>query len=199
LLSGNFLASFQHSEWEWQRRSWMSFPGQRRAEGIERVIFFCPACGTFRSVIGKGNVVLCLFCGARWPVDEYGFIGELSQQEFAEDQNGRLASFCENMDRIVLPGGRISERTHPEGILRRFFFGPVIVEREGIRLHGEFFLFSQIRGENTFLKRVLEFTAGKRLIRIHTEKDAFLLWSILRLKKQASLIAPEASLEKAGR
>ncbi|MGQ9622559.1 MAG: hypothetical protein ACUVTO_03815 [Candidatus Caldatribacteriaceae bacterium] len=77
----------------------------------------------------------------------------------------------------------ISERLHPRGTLRRFFFSPVCVEKEGLRLQNEFLPFSQIRGENTFLKRVFEFTVGRSLFRIHTEKDAFLLLSLTKLGK----------------
>ncbi|MGQ9622558.1 MAG: lysophospholipid acyltransferase family protein [Candidatus Caldatribacteriaceae bacterium] len=75
VLSNSSLVPFQHSEWKWQKEEWVVFRDDRSAEGIERVVFFCPHCESFRSVIGKNQSVLCRFCGHRWTVDECGFIG----------------------------------------------------------------------------------------------------------------------------
>lgn len=191
ILSNDPLASFRHSEWEWQRKTWAPFLGERPAEGIERVIFFCPLCDAFRSIHGKGNQVICSSCGQRWFVDEYGFIDQKTQQEFSQSQEQLLTLFCQNFQPVVFPRALVSERTHPEGRLKCFFVAPIWVEEKGLRLRGELFPFAHIRGENTFLKKVLEFTVGKRLIRIHTEKDAFLLWNIIRLRKMLSSSSPE--------
>lgn len=191
VLSDDPLAFFQHSEWEWQRKTWTPFLGERRAEGIERVVFFCPLCHAFRSIQGMGNRVICFSCGSQWFIDECGFIDGCTQRDFAKEQEKLLTSFCETRGRMVFSRALVTERTHPEGHLKRFFFSPIIVEEEGLRLHDELFPFSQIRGENTFLKKVLEFTVGKHLIRIHTEKDAFLLWSVIRLWKMLSSLSLE--------
>ncbi|WP_438318893.1 lysophospholipid acyltransferase family protein [Candidatus Caldatribacterium sp. SIUC1] len=183
LTACSSLLSFWHSEWEWQKRHRIPFQGERRAEGIERVVFFCPACGKFRSIVGKGNEVLCLSCHRRWTIDAYGFIDGLTQEEFTANQESLLGALCEHTPEIVFPKVLITERTHPGGALRSFSFGPVVVNREGLLVRGKCFPFSEIRGENTFLKKVFEYTSGRHLIRLHLEKDACLLLSLVRLRK----------------
>lgn len=183
VLSDAASLPLAHSEWEWQKREWIVFQDERSAEGIERVVFFCPHCGSFRSIIGRGRDVLCRSCGHRWTVDAYGFIGGKTQEEFCENQEELLADYVSRVGRIVLPRALVSERLHPRGTLRRFFASPIHVEREGLRLQDEFLPFSRIRGENTFLKKVFECTVGKSLFRIRTGKDAFLLLNLVRMGK----------------
>ncbi|MGQ9472655.1 MAG: hypothetical protein ACUVQZ_00130 [Candidatus Caldatribacteriaceae bacterium] len=54
-LSDSSLGFFGHSEWEWQKKKWVVFRHNRSAEGIERVVFFCPHCGSFHSIIGRNH------------------------------------------------------------------------------------------------------------------------------------------------
>ncbi len=45
------------SEWDWQEKKKIKFIGKNKAEGIERVIWFCPKCQTFKSIKAKGDKV----------------------------------------------------------------------------------------------------------------------------------------------
>jgi len=94
LLSPLSLASFYHSEWDWQRENGIPFEGERSAEGIERVVFFCPSCGSFRSVRGRGREVVCRECKRSWHIDAYGFIQGETQREFTEGQDFSLSPRC---------------------------------------------------------------------------------------------------------
>lgn len=182
--------SLRHSEWEWQRERRIPFYGGKKAEGFERVMLFCPVCQTFRSIVARGNMLRCLSCRLKWGIDAYGFIDGLTQEEFLRGQENLLASWLDDVHRIPLSRALIVERTYPEGILRGFSLGSVVVEKEGLRLQNEFFPFTHLRGANTFLKKVFEFTFQKRIIRIHTAKDAFLLLQLAKLKKAQTSCAP---------
>ncbi|MBQ7346575.1 MAG: 1-acyl-sn-glycerol-3-phosphate acyltransferase [Clostridia bacterium] len=45
-----------------------------RAEGLERVLYKCPACLTEGKTDGKGTALICHACGKRYTLDEHGFM-----------------------------------------------------------------------------------------------------------------------------
>lgn len=63
----------------WQARNLaegtaVRFRGKRRAEGIERYLYACPACGAYHSIRSEGNRFRCLQCAFGGEVDEYGLL-----------------------------------------------------------------------------------------------------------------------------
>lgn len=39
------------------------------ADGVERLLWLCPACGSVDTMAGRGDRISCRACGARWAVD----------------------------------------------------------------------------------------------------------------------------------
>lgn len=62
--------------WERQREERTVIRSKKRAECLERALFICPACGGTDCMKSEGNTLYCASCGAKYPVDEYGFFKE---------------------------------------------------------------------------------------------------------------------------
>lgn len=56
-------ASLAHNEHEWQERTGRVYDGKRYAEGLENVLYRCPACGEEFAMHAAGNAVMCGKCG----------------------------------------------------------------------------------------------------------------------------------------
>lgn len=64
------LFTFDH--FRWQRETNTAVTEPFRAEGLERVLYKCRACGSESTTHGHGTTLTCGQCGASWEMDEYG-------------------------------------------------------------------------------------------------------------------------------
>jgi 1-acyl-sn-glycerol-3-phosphate acyltransferase len=64
----------EHDEYAAQRSLMAGHPAPRGAEGLEDVLYVCPACRAIASMAASGNELSCLSCGAKGSLDEYGFL-----------------------------------------------------------------------------------------------------------------------------
>ncbi len=62
----------------WQRDNKISLDVPFRADGLHRILYKCPCCGTENQTEGKGIHLSCHSCGMRWEMDEYGQLSALS-------------------------------------------------------------------------------------------------------------------------
>ncbi len=67
-------ARLAHDEYAVQRVAMVGHPAPRGAEGLEDVLYVCPACRGVACMETSGNELRCGRCGTRGTVDEYGFI-----------------------------------------------------------------------------------------------------------------------------
>jgi hypothetical protein len=67
-------ARLAHDEYAAQRALMARHPSKRGAEGLEDVLYVCPACRAIASMAATGNELSCLSCGAKGSLDEYGFL-----------------------------------------------------------------------------------------------------------------------------
>ena len=63
-------ARLDFDEFAWQAASGARFPGKKRAEGYDKVLFRCPVCGEKGTLRAQGNGIRCLSCGAAGTVEE---------------------------------------------------------------------------------------------------------------------------------
>ncbi|MBO4385236.1 MAG: 1-acyl-sn-glycerol-3-phosphate acyltransferase [Clostridia bacterium] len=63
-----------YDTWEEQKKDPVPFRAKAPAEGLERALFICPECGGADCMSTKGNELYCSSCGAKWKLDEYGFL-----------------------------------------------------------------------------------------------------------------------------
>ncbi len=64
--------AFTFDGFQWQKDNRVRITEPFRADGLERVLYKCPICGTEGKMLGKGIRLHCGSCGADWELDEYG-------------------------------------------------------------------------------------------------------------------------------
>ncbi|MGM0432425.1 MAG: lysophospholipid acyltransferase family protein [Spirochaetota bacterium] len=62
-----------HDAYEFQRKHWVRFKSNSRAEYLEHVLYLCPGCGSLDTIRSSGNSIGCTHCGFEAEVDAYGF------------------------------------------------------------------------------------------------------------------------------
>ena len=64
--------AFTFDGFAWQRDNNVVVNDPDRAEGLERILYKCPHCGTEGKMSGKGTAITCDHCGKKWEMDELG-------------------------------------------------------------------------------------------------------------------------------
>ena len=63
--------AFSFDNFAWQRDNKVSIDVPFRADGLHRILYKCPECGTENRMEGKGIHLTCHACGKQWTMDEY--------------------------------------------------------------------------------------------------------------------------------
>ncbi len=75
---------FSFDNFAWQRDHGVVIDEPFRADGLERILYKCPACGAEGQTEGKGTRLTCHACGKEYELDELGQMRALSgDTEFA--------------------------------------------------------------------------------------------------------------------
>lgn len=69
---------FNYDDFAWQKEKGLRITYKKRAEGLHKVLYQCPACKTEFKMSSKGTVLKCDACGKEWEMDE---LGELKAKE----------------------------------------------------------------------------------------------------------------------
>ena len=64
--------AFSFDNFAWQRDNKVSIDVPFRADGLHRILYKCPHCGSENQMEGKGIHVTCHACQKQWTMDEYG-------------------------------------------------------------------------------------------------------------------------------
>ena len=64
--------AFSFDNFAWQRDNKISIDVPFRADGLHRILYKCPHCGSENHMEGKGIHLTCHACGKQWTMDEYG-------------------------------------------------------------------------------------------------------------------------------
>ena len=65
-------AAFQYDDFLWQKQNSIRIPYKKRAEGLHKVLYQCPACKTEYRMTSSGTLLRCTACGKSWEMTEYG-------------------------------------------------------------------------------------------------------------------------------
>ena len=65
---------FTFDNFRWQQENNVVIDEPFRADGLNRVLYKCPACNEEGCMEGKGVELTCTKCGKSWTLDEYGFL-----------------------------------------------------------------------------------------------------------------------------
>ncbi len=74
---------FSFDNFKWQQQNNIRIDEKFRADGLQRLLYKCPACGAEGQTEGKGTALSCLDCGKVWELDELGYMrAEAGETEF---------------------------------------------------------------------------------------------------------------------
>jgi len=71
-LDALLAEAFSFDNFAWQRDNKISIDVPFRADGLHRILYKCPHCGSENQMEGKGIHLTCHSCGKQWTMDEYG-------------------------------------------------------------------------------------------------------------------------------
>ena len=76
--------AFQYDDFAWQKENGILTPYKRRAEGLHKVLYQCPACGKEFRMASEGTRLFCRACGKGWQMTELGELAaESGETEFS--------------------------------------------------------------------------------------------------------------------
>ena len=79
-VNSRLVDAFQYDDFAWQKERGIATKYTGHAEGLHKVLYQCPACGTEFRMNSKGMKLFCEACGASWTVSP---LSELSRDEVA--------------------------------------------------------------------------------------------------------------------
>jgi len=169
------------SDWKWQAERGYLYKGSNKALGIERVMWFCPVCESYRTVKGKDNDVFCTACNYTTKVNENGRIGELTVSRVLKDQKEKLNTWLEgHYEQLVFKKASIKIWDRERKIRQKKERGTVVIDNDRLVFNEDEFQFNKMKGLNTFVSTILEFLYEEKLIRIRTADDSLLLFNVLK-------------------
>ena len=71
-INERIVKAFQYDDYKWQKEKNIRISYPKRAEGLHKVLYQCPACKTEFKMSTKENKISCDACGKRWSMSEYG-------------------------------------------------------------------------------------------------------------------------------
>ncbi len=77
-ITAGIEKAFVYDDFAWQKEKGMRIPFPGRANGLHKVLYQCPHCGTEYRMGSRGTELFCKACGKRWTMTE---LGELEAQE----------------------------------------------------------------------------------------------------------------------
>lgn len=77
-VNEKLVAAFQYDDYAWQKERGLRTTYEKRAEGLQKVLYQCPACKTEFRMNSKDDRIFCEACGKAWTMSE---LGELTATE----------------------------------------------------------------------------------------------------------------------
>ena len=71
-VNEKILNAFQYDDFAWQKDRNIKTTYSRRAEGLHKVLYQCPSCGTEYKMSTSGIQIKCNSCGKSWTMTEIG-------------------------------------------------------------------------------------------------------------------------------
>ena len=73
-INDAIVAAFQYDDFAWMREKGITTSFEKRAEGLHKVLYQCPHCGTEHEMSSKGNQLVCRHCGKSWTMAPNGVL-----------------------------------------------------------------------------------------------------------------------------
>ena len=87
-MYNRIVKALEYNECAWAKKEDIACTDKLRCEGVESVLYKCPACLEENKMLSKGRKIHCLSCGKQWFMTEYGdMIATLDENENATLHN----------------------------------------------------------------------------------------------------------------
>ncbi len=169
------------SEWDWQELRKYRFCGRKKALGLERLIWFCPECGSFRTIKASEDKAKCSKCNFELSVDDFGYINGKGIDLIVDEQKGILKSRFDGKSKFEDGMVKSVVRRREDGKITGKPKGKLLFDRNGIRVGDNEFQIEKIRGLSTFLKKFIEFVYEGNVVRIRTDFSSFLIYNFFNI------------------
>ncbi len=80
-----------YDEYAWQYKTKQAITYEKRAEGLELVLYQCPVCKCEFKMASEGAELFCRQCGERWYMTEYGRMEHLAKNKQTKRLNDEIA------------------------------------------------------------------------------------------------------------
>lgn len=167
------ITDLHEDAYERQLKEPKRYPGKNLAEGLEKLMFICPACGKKDAFISKGKVVRCKHCDLTYTYDEYGMLhgGDFTTvKEFTDWQKQQITNHVrENVTYTAKEATLSTVKEHKEELVTK---GELTLSKDGL-VCGEFKVaLSDISEIATHGQRAIVFTVGKQYYELLPSKEA---------------------------
>ncbi len=71
-INARLVTEFQYDDFAWQKEKKIRVRAKDRADGLEKILYQCPVCGTEFRMKSAGAELSCEACGHVWEMTEYG-------------------------------------------------------------------------------------------------------------------------------
>jgi transcription elongation factor Elf1 len=83
-INSRIVDAFQYDDYAWQKANNIRVKYKKRAEGLHKVLYQCPACNTEYRMASSRSTLRCESCGKAWDMSEYGELSARSgETEFS--------------------------------------------------------------------------------------------------------------------
>ena len=83
-INERLVQAFQYDDFAWQKARGILTHYKHRAEGLHKVLYQCPACGTEYEMASEGTQLRCKHCGKTWTMSPLGELrADSGETEFA--------------------------------------------------------------------------------------------------------------------
>lgn len=84
VINERLVQAFRYDDFAWQKDKGILTNYKKRAEGLHKVLYQCPACGREHEMTSEGEILSCRSCGKQWRMLPTGELKALSgETEFS--------------------------------------------------------------------------------------------------------------------
>jgi 1-acyl-sn-glycerol-3-phosphate acyltransferase len=108
-------------------------------------MWFCPECGSYRTVKASGNEALCLKCHSKFVVDKFGYIDGKGTDVIIDKQIELLKSYIKDFEKINAGLRKAIIKRRSDGNVVDKFKGLLFANKDGIRVGNKLFQMKRLK------------------------------------------------------
>ena len=97
-----------------QQQCRVPYKGRRKAEGIGRLLYYCPCCNQAGRFVEKGDTFRCQACGHVFTYDDYGYIADSPYPTTVQWNRWQQQLFLQNDPSNYSVAGKLYDCTQPK-------------------------------------------------------------------------------------